>query len=171
MNRKKTVTPHDLFFDQVRDLYSVESQLCDAMPRLVVLASDAALRAVILDHIVETTAQFTELLCIFDDHGLDPGTDESQAMAGLIEGGESHLEGVDDEVTRDLMMIAHCLRIEFYEIAAYEITLRLATKLGMQNEAKILKQLLAQEKRMAAALLELEPAIFERAAIAHENVS
>ncbi len=170
MKNHDTVSPQDLLFDQLRDAYSVEDQLCDALPRLVVLASDAALRAAILEHTSETTGHFSELLCIFDRHGISPGNDTSLAMAALIKGGESHLQRACSEATRDLMMIAHCLRIAHYEIAAYEITLRLASRLGFMIEVGILSELLSEEKRMAARLCGMEPAIFELAAKADENV-
>jgi ferritin-like metal-binding protein YciE len=171
MKTKKILTPHDLFFDQLRDLYSMEDQLCDAMPTLAALSSEPGLRATIQEHSSETTAQFSEILCIFDRHGVPTGDDKCQAMSGLIQGGESHLEKVPNKATRDLMMIAHCLRIEHYELAAYEITRRLASRLGFMMEVGVLSELLEQEQRMAATLLQLEPDIFELAGKANENVS
>jgi ferritin-like metal-binding protein YciE len=170
MMTQKTATPTDLLFDQLRDLYSAEDQLCDALPKLVDLIVNPPLRVAILNHIDETTGHFSELLRIFERHGVPAGSDRCQAMAGLIKGGESHLEGVNNEATRDLMMIAHCLRIEQYKIAAYEISLRLAGRLGFIIEAGVLSELHAQEKQMAAKLLELEPDIFGMAAQANQDV-
>jgi ferritin-like metal-binding protein YciE len=61
------------------------------------------------------------------------------------------------------MMIAHCLRIEFYEMAAYEFTTLLAGRLGLMGEPGLLSELLAEEKDMANALMALEPDLYEAA--------
>jgi ferritin-like metal-binding protein YciE len=81
----------------------------------------------------------------------------------LLEGGDSHLAAARMPATRDLMMIAHCLRIEHYEIAAYEITTRLAERLGLDLEGQALSELLAEEDRVINLLHELEPSIYSKA--------
>jgi ferritin-like metal-binding protein YciE len=154
----KTIqNPRDLFFDQLSDIFSMESQLADSMPHLASLAADARLADLIRTHGTETETHRTKALGIFTHHHAAPAGDPCKAIAGLIEGGHAHLEQVGDKCTRDLMLVAHCLRVEHYEIAAYEITVRLADRLGMYNEAVKLHEALAQEKKMAEALLELEP--------------
>lgn len=160
---KNTHTPLDLFFDQLRDLYSLEVQLRDSMSHLTTLCTDDALLDLILTHAQETEIQIEELTMIFDRHGESPGGDHCKAMAGLIRGGTAHLEGVKSTATRDLMMIAHCLRIEYYALSAYEFTTTLSGRLGLWRERKILNQALSQEMGMAAALMALEPGIFEMA--------
>lgn len=58
------------------------------------------------------------------------------------------------------MMVAHCLRIECYEMAACRFASLLAGQLGLMREPEILLEFLAQEKDMADALNEPEPALF-----------
>jgi ferritin-like metal-binding protein YciE len=158
-----TQTARDLFFDQLRDLHSMESQLCDSMPNLAALTNDGGLREAIEEHAGETLHQRGMVQNIFESHGVEIGNDKCKAIAGLIEGGDAHLHSVGNFEIRDLMMIAHCLRIEHYEIAAYEITTSLASRLGMSLEAAILGELLSQEKRMKSRLMELEPYIYQAA--------
>lgn len=159
----ETKTPLDLFFDQLRDLYSAESQLADALPVLVTLTTCPELRELLTTHTDQTHQQQARLLGIFDHHGLAPGADKCKAMEGLIEGGEAHLKTVEEPRTRDLMMIAHCLRIKYYEIAAYGITHRLGERLGLANEAAILKQMLGEEEATARGLRILECSVFDLA--------
>jgi len=159
----KTETPRDLFFDQLRDLYSVETQLAASLPRLVTLTASPELRELLMRHTDQTDQQRAKLIGIFDLHGLAPGNDKCKAMEGLIEGGDAHLKEVSEPTTRDLMMVAHCLRIEHYEIAAYGITQRLAEGLGLSTEARILKEILAEEEREALSLRVLECPIFNEA--------
>lgn len=159
----KTETPLDLFFDQLRDLYSVETQLAASMPQLVTLTTCPELRELLMRHTDQTDQQRAKLIGIFDDHSVSPGNDKCKAMEGLIEGGDAHLKNVSEPRTRDLMMIAHCLRIEHYEIAAYGITQRLAEGLGLSTEAAVLKGILAEEEGAARALRVLETPIFNLA--------
>ena len=159
----KTKTPLDLFFDQLRDLYSAETQLSESLPKLVTMTSCPELRELLLNHSEQTNQQQTRLLGIFDHHGVAPGTDKCKAMEGLIEGGEAHLRNVDEPRTRDLMMIAHCLRVEYYEIAAYGITHRLGERLGFADEAAVLKQMLSEEEGAARGLRILECSVFDLA--------
>ncbi len=156
-------TPLDLFFDQLRDIHSMESQLCDSLPELAALSSDGGLRDAIAAHSHETDRQLEFILEIFERHRVPVGKDKCKAIAGLIAGGDSHLESAKNPHTRDLMMVAHCLRIEHYEIAAYEITSRLADRLGLELEANLLNELMAQEMEMARWLTEFEPYLFQSA--------
>ena len=156
-------TPFELFFDQLRDLYSVKVQLRESMPHLVSLCTNESLSDLLVSHARQTRGQIAEIAAIFERHGESPGDDKCKAIAGLIEGGTSHLEGVRSPRTRDLMMIAHCLRMEYYEIAAHEFTALLAVRLELAHESEILSKLLAEEKNMAAALMQLEPDLFETA--------
>lgn len=146
-------TPQELFFDQLRDLYSMELQFCESLPYMVFLCTNEKLRELVAGHAVENCNQISEIASIFERHGKSPGDDKCKAMAGLIDGGTAHLEGVQSPQMRDLMMIAHCLRVEYYEIAAYEFTTLLSGRSGMLREPEILSELLAEEKDMAAALM------------------
>ncbi len=159
----KTESPQDLFFDQVQDLYSVETQLVAALPHLLPLTSLPELRDLLVRHAGQTERQRQMVIKIFQDNGVEIGNDSCKAMKGLIDGGYAHLEEVTEPKTRDLMMIAHCLRIEYYEIAAYSITARLAASLNMTGEAGILHEILSEEEKAAEHLLALEPLIFDLA--------
>ncbi len=155
-----TNTPLDLFFAQLRDLYSIEVQLCESMPHLVSLCTNEELRDLLSAHAHQNCNQIAEIAGIFERQGEPTGNEKCKAMAGLIEGGTAHLEAVKSPHTRDLMMISHCLRIEYYEMAAYESATLLSGRLGLMREPEILSELLAEEKDMAAALLQLEPDLF-----------
>jgi ferritin-like metal-binding protein YciE len=159
----KTRTPHDLFFDQLRDLHSVELQLSDSLPGLAARADHAPLYALIAGHAIQTVRQLDLLTRILQRHGIETGTDKCRAMEGLIAGGDAHLDGVDVPETRDLMIVAHASRIEHYEIAGYGIALRLAQRLELQEEALILQSILAEEREAARSLEELEPMLLELA--------
>ena len=156
-----TNTPLELFFDQLRYLHSVEVQHGESMPHLVSLCTNEALRALIVGHARQNSNQVAQITAVFERHGESPGDDRSKGMAELTEGGAAHLEEVRSPHTRDLMMVAHCLCVEYHEITAYETTSLLSERLGLMREPEILSGLLGEEKDMAAALMLLGPNLFE----------
>ncbi|RYD38092.1 MAG: ferritin-like domain-containing protein [Verrucomicrobiaceae bacterium] len=154
-----TNTPRDLLFDQLRDLHSAETQILSSLPGLAARAAYPPLCALITEHAGQTRRQLETLASIFQRHGMEPGNDKCKAMEGLIAGGDAHLDQVEVPQTRDLMMVAHCSRIEHYEIAGYGIAVRLAQRLGLQEEAAILESILGEELAAASGLEALEPAL------------
>lgn len=156
-------TPKDLFLDQLRDLHSVEMQLVEALPALAARAVHTSLHETVAGHAAQTVCHLNLLTAMLKKLGAEPGDGKCKAMEGLISGGDVHLDSVDDEGTRDLMIIAHGSRIEHYEMAGYGIALRLATRLDLKEEALILESILIDEREAAQGLESLEPALFERA--------
>lgn len=157
----KTVNPRDLLFDQLLDLHSVESQLVVSLPRIVERTTYPPLARCLAQHAAETHSQLKVVASILGEYGIETGEDECEAIAGLITGGDAHLDAVEVRETRDLMIIAHCLRIEHYEIAAYGITVRLAYRVGLK-EARWLSTILEEEKAQCNKLEEFEPILYER---------
>jgi ferritin-like metal-binding protein YciE len=150
----------DLFFDQIRDLLSVERQLQDSFPDLLRRAHAPELRRVISDHIPENRRQRERLEAIFAEHGVKIGNDVSKAMAGLIEGGDEHLAAADDPRVADLLIIAHCSRIKHYEMAGYGFAACLGDCVGFAKEAEILNEILDEERAMHLALLQAAANLF-----------
>jgi ferritin-like metal-binding protein YciE len=145
-------TPQKLFVDQLRDLRSVEAQLEPAMAELVFAAGSPELEDLLRRHRDETRVQSERLKMILERHEDTPVNDRSEAMAGLIEGGNEHLAMAEDDVVRDMLLIAHCGRIEAYEIAAYRFAVALADFLELGEESELLGDSLAEEIKMAEAL-------------------
>jgi ferritin-like metal-binding protein YciE len=159
----KNETPTDLFFDQMLDLYSVESQLMTALPALTELADYPPLVAMLTSHAKETLGQADAICKILMIHGFRPAGDKCKAMQALLSSGDATLRTVNDRQTRDLMLVAHCLRIEHYEVAAYNITSWLARALHFDEETIILRDIMEEEREAAGMLHHLQPALFELA--------
>lgn len=159
----QTNSPRDLFFDQLHDLHGMEAQILETLPELVELVYNPRLRQLISDHTAQTRQQLSQILNIFEANDKSVEFDKCGAIAGLIEGDSTHLQKVNNPDTRDLMIIAHCLRIEMYEVAAYTITGLLAHQLGYIPESESLVAILNEEKAMIQELLEVQPEVFEEA--------
>ena len=135
----------DLFEHQLKDLYSAESQLIKALPKMAKKASDAKLKKAIEDHLEETKEQKQRLKEVCDELGIKPTGEECKAMKGLIEEAESFLKEKADEDVKDAGIIAEAQRVEHYEISAYGTAVRYAKELGHKDIAKKLQKTLDEE--------------------------
>lgn len=137
----------DLFEHQLKDLYSAESQLIKALPKMAKKASDSKLKKAIEDHLEETKEQKQRLKEVCDELGIKPTGEECKAMKGLIEEAESFLKEKADEDVKDAGIIAEAQRVEHYEISAYGTAVRYAKELGHKDIAKKLQKTLDEEQK------------------------
>ncbi len=135
----------DLFEHQLKDLYSAESQLIKAMPKMQKKATDEKLKKAIEKHLEETKEQKERLKEICDELGIKPTGEECKAMKGLIEEAEHFLEEDAEKDVRDAGIIAEAQRIEHYEISGYGTAVRFAKELGHDKIAKKLQKTLDEE--------------------------
>ncbi|MDT0643909.1 ferritin-like domain-containing protein [Zunongwangia sp. F363] len=135
----------DLFEHQLKDLYSAESQLIEALPKMAKNASDSELKKAFESHLEETKGHKKRLEEVCKELGIKPTGEECKAMKGLIKEAESFLkEDVDDDV-RDAGLIADAQRVEHYEISGYGTVVRYAKELGHDGLAKKLHETLEEE--------------------------
>lgn len=145
-------TSKDIFFDQLKDLNSVEDQVAGTLPDLVAWASTEPLATVLDAHRRATERHRQEVKAIFVAHGVDPGDDICKAMQGLIEGGNKHLGMAGNPTVRDLLLVAHSSRIAHYAIAAYGFTFAIAESVGFCPEAHGLAEILEEQKTFLSDL-------------------
>jgi len=142
----KLETLDDLFEMQLKDLYSAENQLVEALPMMAERAKDGRLRAGFTKHLHETEKQIQRLEKIGKDLELDLDGHTCQAMKGLIaEGQETMSERATEEVM-DAALIAAAQRIEHYEISGYGTAAHFAERLGHDQAAELLRQTLDEEQ-------------------------
>ncbi len=146
-------TFHDLYVEQLRDLYSAETQIIEALPLMIENASNDDLRAGFEQHLAETRTQRDRLDVIFQSLDKDPGGHTCQAMKGIIKEAndlisETHpIFGTDTPgPVRDAGLIASAQRVEHYEIAAYGTVCEFARCLGRTQDQAALDATLAEEK-------------------------
>src|SRR4029079_8523388 len=75
---------HDLYVNELRDLYNAENQLLKALPRMAKAASDPGLRAAFEEHLAVTRGQVERLDRIFKRLGERATGKKCVAMEGLI---------------------------------------------------------------------------------------
>lgn len=136
----------DLLGMQLKDLYSAETQLVKALPKMAAAAKDGRLRQGLEKHLSETVNQVARLEQIGKAMDLKLSGHTCKAMEGLIaEGKETMSENATDEVM-DAALIANSQRIEHYEIAGYGTAAHYAERLGHDEAASLLRQSLQEEQ-------------------------
>ena len=95
-----------LYYNQIRDLYSAETQLLGMLPQMAAHSTCRELRDAFKDRIEETRTHCARLDEISERHGISPNTVPCEAMKGLLlETKKSLTETVPGDV-RDAVRIA-----------------------------------------------------------------
>ena len=135
-----------LYLDELKDIYSAETQLVKALPKMAKAAVSAELRNGFQEHLTQTEGHVTRLEQIFEGLDEKPTGKKCEGMAGLIkEGGEAAEEDYEGDV-KDSALIGAAQRVEHYEIAAYRTVRAMAEKLGDEKAVQLLTQTLQEEK-------------------------
>ncbi|XHR28222.1 MAG: ferritin-like domain-containing protein [Chthoniobacteraceae bacterium] len=135
----------DLYFHELKDLYSAEKQILRALPKVAKHASSASLRDSLDQHREETRIQAERLEQIFERHGKSTRGAKCKGMEGVLEEVEDWImEDAAPEVM-DAGIIAGAQRVEHYEIAGYGCARTFATQLGFEEDELLLNQTLHEE--------------------------
>lgn len=151
----------DVFFDQLEDLRSATRQTRQTLPDLIEWAQGTELEPVFTAYAIAVNRHLQEILAIFDAHSEEPGDDICKAIAGLIEGGNQHIEMAADGTVRGLLLIAHTNRIVHYLQAAAEFTLAIAIKCGLTAEADAVAGILTEHRDFRRSLAKVGTETFD----------
>ena len=135
----------DLYIDELKDLYSAETQLVKALPKLAKKATAPELKRAFQDHLEETKGHLARLEEIFEELDEKPTGKTCKAMKGLVEEGEEVIEEDGNEAVLDAALIGAAQRVEHYEIAGYGVVRTFATILGESDAADLLQETLDEE--------------------------
>jgi ferritin-like metal-binding protein YciE len=136
---------HKLYVHELKDLYSAENQILEALPKLIEAAQDSNLQAALEHHLGETKTQVKRLKTIFSNLDFEPGGHHCKGMNGLIDEGKDLLSDVKDSEVVDAAIVSACQRVEHYEMAAYGVARAFAKKLGRDQDIELLTESLEEE--------------------------
>jgi len=152
-----------LYVGELKDLFSAETQLVKALPKMAKAASSDELQAGFENHLEQTKVHVQRLEEIFKSLNENPTGKKCVGMEGLVkEGSELMEEGFDDAVL-DAGLIGAARRVEHYEIAAYGAVSEIATTLGETQHASLLQETLAEETETDEKLADLAEEINSQA--------
>jgi ferritin-like metal-binding protein YciE len=134
-----------VFHEQLKDMYSAEKQLTEALPDMVKAASSSELKTAFQNHLEVTRRQMETVRQILDEMEVNPGNKKCVAMEGLIEEGSDMAKKKGDKDARDAGLICAAQKVEHYEIATYGSLRTWARLLGYNDYAERLQQVLDEE--------------------------
>jgi ferritin-like metal-binding protein YciE len=146
---------HDLYVEELKDLYNAENQLLKALPKMAKAASSPGLSTAFQDHLEETRGQVERLEKIVKKLRVGPKGKRCKAMEGLIEEGKELIEENGEPAVLDAALIATAQKVEHYEIAGYGTVRTYAELLGFDEAADLLRQTLDEESATDEKLREL----------------
>lgn len=150
---------HDLYVEELKDLYNAENQLLKALPRMAKAATAPELKAAFTEHLTVTQKQVTRLDQIFEELGVSPKGKKCKAMEGLVEEGKEVIQEDGEPSVIDAALIAAAQRVEHYELAGYGCVRTFAKLLGYEDAAALLQETLDEEGEADKKLTEIAGAV------------
>jgi len=150
----KTNSLHELYVEQLQDLYDAEQQLIKALPKMAQAAASDDLRSGFEEHLQQTKQHAERLEEILERLGEDTRGEKCKGMEGLIKEGSEVIKEDMAEPVKDAALIAAAQRVEHYEIAGYG-TVRTFASMIDEEAVPMLEETLSEEKETDAKLTEL----------------
>jgi ferritin-like metal-binding protein YciE len=144
-----------LFLDTLKDIYYAEKQIYKSLPKMAKAAASEQLRAAFEKHHDETEVQIQRLEQVFELLGKPSRGKKCDAIEGILDEGKEIMEEYEDEPALDAGLLAAAQAVEHYEISRYGTLKSWATKLGMNDAAKLLDETLVEEKKTDETLTEI----------------
>jgi ferritin-like metal-binding protein YciE len=139
-------TLQDLWVHELKDLYSAERQLIQALPKMAKAATSNELRQALENHLSETEEQATRIEQILESFGESPKGQKCAGMEGLLEEGKDFIKEDADADVLDAGIIVNAQKVEHYEIATYGAVVEYARMMGHTEALQLLEQTLEEEK-------------------------
>lgn len=145
----------ELYVEELKDLYSAETQMIKALPKMAKAATSPDLKAGFEEHLQQTREHVTRLQTILEALDENPKGKTCKGMEGLVKEGAELIEEDPGPEELDAGLISAAQRVEHYEIAGYGCVATYAKLLGEEQAEKLLRQTLDEEKETDRKLTEL----------------
>ncbi len=139
-------TIEELFEHELKDLYSAEHSLLDALDQMANESSDRDIRKAFTQHRRETQGQIKRLERVFKSLGQKPKAETCPGIEGLIKEKKLFMRERPTPELLEFYNVGAAQKTERYEITAYESLIDMADKLGMSDAAELLEQNLEEEE-------------------------
>jgi ferritin-like metal-binding protein YciE len=145
----------ELFIEELKDLYSAETQLLKALPKMAKAATHSDLKAGFEEHLKQTEGHVGRLEKIMKSLDESPKGKKCKGMEGLIKEGAELIEEDPGDEELDAGLISAAQRVEHYEMAGYGCVATYAKLLGEDQAETLLRQTLDEEKETDKKLTQL----------------
>jgi ferritin-like metal-binding protein YciE len=142
----KLETMKELLLDELQDLYSAETQITKALPKMAKASTSPELTQAFESHLQETEGHVKRLESIFKHLKENPKGKICEGMKGLLKEGDERIKESGESDVLDAGLISAAQRVEHYEIAAYGSARTYAELVGESEIARLLEKTLEEEK-------------------------
>lgn len=139
-------TIYDLFEHELKDMYSAEHTLLDALEQMAGESADREIKKAYTQHRKETQAQIRRLEKIFKAIGRKPQVDSCPGIDGLLKEKKAFARERPSEELVEFFNVGAGQKVERYEISSYENLIDMADKLGLTEAVDLLEQNLQEEE-------------------------
>jgi len=167
----KNSSLQDLLIDELKDLYSAETQLTKALPKMAKAASDENLRAGFETHLDQTREHITRLDRVMELLDASPKGKTCKAMKGLVAEGEERIDDDATDAVKDAALICAAQKVEHYEIAGYGSVRTFAELLGEEEVVSLLQETLDEEAETDRKLTELASSLNVKAEMSEASTA
>jgi ferritin-like metal-binding protein YciE len=136
----------ELYLQKLQMIHDAEQQTLQAFPRIIANVCNDDLRTGLEAHRRQTEEQVRRLEELCRRRGQSAQRAESLSMRALLQEGEQLLSTIQDDDARDAFIIAAQQAVEHHEIAAYGTARTWARQSGFTDDARVLEEILQQEK-------------------------
>lgn len=156
---------HTLLEAALKDVYSAEKQLVEALPEVAQAVDNEELEEAVNTHLEQTKKHVLRLEKAFERLGIskDDG-EECLAMKGLVEETKRIIQEFPRSAVRDSALIIGSQKIEHYEIASYGSICELCDVLGEDRIGDLLGRTLEEEEETDELLSEIAQDVNDEAA-------
>ncbi|HMA02576.1 MAG: ferritin-like domain-containing protein [Gemmatimonas sp.] len=145
----------ELYVDELKDLWSAETQITKALPKMMKAATNPKLKKAFNTHLKQTERQIKRLERIFKELDESPRGKKCVGMEGLIKEGQELIKEKPEAEVLDAGLIAAAQHVEHYEIAGYGCVRTWARQLGEDRQAELLQETLDEEEQTDRLLTDL----------------
>jgi ferritin-like metal-binding protein YciE len=142
-------TAREFFLHELRDMLDAENNLVEALGKQAEEASRPELKKAFESHREQTETHVERLQQAFEEIGEQAEKSECHGIRGLIEEHDAFKEENPSEDLLDIFNVAAGLKVERYEMTAYEGLVRLANELGEKKIGQLLTRTLREEQQTA----------------------
>ena len=145
----------ELYVEELKDLWSAETQITKALPKMVKAASNPKLKKAFNTHLKQTERQIKRLERIFKELDESPRGKKCVGMEGLIKEAQELIKEKPEAEVLDAGLIAAAQHVEHYEIAGYGCVRTWARQMGEDRQAELLQETLDEEEQTDRLLTDL----------------
>ena len=144
---KESKTLNESFVQEIQLLWSAEKLLTEAIPMLIAKAKHPALKKSLAFHLAETDQHKVALEMICKQLGFDHEGNFNTNLKTILDEGEKAISKVQAEESLDETIIEGALKVEQFEMAAYESAATTAEKLAYKPIASRLRLIREEEQQ------------------------